>query len=436
MANPRAVALEWLTQVIDKGRSVNQILSDPNNQLDPQQQALTKQLLFGSLRYYFQLRTLADTLLNKPLKAKDTDVLLVIILGLYQLKYLSTPDHAAISESVELTRELNKPWASGMVNAVLRNYQRQKPELEQKLQKSLQFQFAHPGWLVKKLKQDWPQQAEQIIDANNLQAPMVIRVNTLKTEFADYLQLLEEQNILATAHPLARDGIVLDKAVDVYQLPGFEQGLVTVQDAAAQLAGELLPLEAGDVVLDGCAAPGGKTTLLLQRQPNIRLTAVELSPKRAQKISQTLERLGMDCRLVCADILDTQTWWDNQLFDKILLDVPCSASGVIRRNPDIKVHRKVTDIAPLVELQSKILKTCWQLLKPGGVLVYATCSVFKDENENQIAQFLQENEAQVVNMPEQLHHQLTGRASYGYQILPGEQQMDGFYLCGLRKTHT
>lgn len=433
MVNARNVALDWLIRVVVKGMSVNQILADSQSKLPPQQQSLAKQLLFGSLRHYFQLLTIANNLLNKPLKSKDNDVLLVIILGLYQLKYLSTPDHAAISESVDLTRELNKPWASGVVNAVLRNFQRSAAQLDEQLEKSIQYQFAHPGWIVKKLQQDWPQQYQQIIDNNNRQAPMTIRVNTMQIEFNDYLKRLDQLNIIGNPHTLAKHGIVLQNAVDVQLLPGFEQGLVTVQDAAPQLAAEMLDLQAGDSVLDGCAAPGGKTTLLLQQQPDIALTAVEISEKRAEKIKQTLLRLHMNCQLICADILDLESWWQGQLFDKILIDVPCSASGVIRRNPDIKIHRKVTDIAPLVELQQDILQTCWGLLKPGGQLVYATCSVFKDENEHQINQFLEKHTAKLLKMPPRIDKQLKTPAEVGYQIFPGDEQMDGFYLCGLQK---
>ena len=433
MAEPRQIAVAWLVQVVDQGVSVNQLLAADKSELTAQQQALAKQLLFGCLRYYQRLKTLADNLLNKPFKTKDNDLLMVIVSGIYQLKYLSTPDHAAISESVELTRKLNKSWASGLVNGVLRRYQRESNELEQSLAKSVQFQFSHPGWIVKRLRQDWPNEAEAILEANNKQAPMILRVNTQKNSREAYLECLAKAEIAAKPHQVAPDGILLDKAIDVYKLPGFEAGLVTVQDAAAQLAVEMLDLKPALRVLDGCAAPGGKTTHLLQRAPDAELTAVELSPKRAEKIEQTLARLDMQCRVKMADICELETWWDEQSFDRILLDVPCSASGVIRRNPDIKVHRRTTDIKPLVELQSQILNCGWQLLKPGGVLVYATCSVFKDENEHQIENFLSQNAAQVLSMPMKIHEALVERTTLGYQILPGEMGMDGFYLCGLRK---
>lgn len=433
MNNPRLVAVRWLTQVVKDGVSVNHLMAQKEDKLDPQDRGLAKQLLFGSLRFYHQLSTVANNLLNKPLKTKDTDVLMILVSGLYQLKYLTIPDHAAISEAVELTRLLNKSWASGIVNGVLRNYQREAKGLEGHLAKSVQFQYSHPGWMVKRIRADWPDDADYILAENNRQAPMTIRVNTLKVDKSDYLTKLNLLNVNTTPHPLAADGLVLENPLDVTLLPGFNDGEVTVQDAAAQLAVELMDLSAGQNVLDGCSAPGGKTTHLIQRQPAIELTAVELSAKRAEKITQTLKRLGMECKLKVADITDSNAWWDGELFDRILLDVPCSASGVIRRNPDIKVHRLATDIEPLLSLQKTILDVCWQLLKPGGRLVYATCSIFKAENEAQITQFLQTHDAKFVAMPESIDSQLSSRASVGYQILPGEAQMDGFYLCGLQK---
>ncbi len=432
MVNPRFVATQWLAQVTIDGLSVNQLFSQ-SSELSPQQTALAKQLLFGCLRYYHQLQTLLNTLLDKPLKPKDSDIGLIILLGLYQLKYLSTPDHAAISESVELAKLLNKPWAKGLINAVLRGYQRQSEQVELQLAKSLQFQFSHSGWMIKRWRQDWSHAAEDILHNNNLQAPMVIRVNTQQYTRSNYLKVLEKNSIVAFEHPVAPDALVLDKAVDVYQLPGFEEGGVTIQDAAAQLAVEMLDLKAGQTVLDGCAAPGGKTTHILQRESDVKLTAVELSASRAEKIKTTLTRMNMSCEVIQSNILDGERWWNGELFDRILLDVPCTAVGVIRRNPDIKIHRKTTDVEPTRLLQQKILEYCWQLLKPGGKLVYATCSTFKDENQHQIEAFKQKHNCELLTMPENIHQQLSHRASVGYQIFPGELYMDGFYLCGLQK---
>lgn len=431
----RLQALWWLTSVIREGRSVNDILT--HSQVTPSENAFAKQLLFGSLRYYHQLKAILDQLIDKPLKHKDLDIYAVLLLGLYQLRYLSVPDHAALSESVELTRKIKKSWASGLVNGILRNYQRQLSEIEQKLSKAKTFQFSHPNWIINQLAADWPDDYQQLLTANNERAPMVIRVNQQKVSLDEYLNQLEAVGVSAYTHGLAADALVLDSACDVYQLPGFEQGLVSVQDAAAQLVVDLLDLKPDLKVLDGCAAPGGKTTHILQRQPDVALTSVEMSAKRLQKISQTLQRLDMDFeshyQLKCADILIQDDWWDGQPFDRILIDVPCSAVGVIRRNPDIKLHRKKPDLTKIVALQAEILRSVWTLLKPGGRLVYATCSTFKDENQGQIAEFLKTVDAEIVRLPSAIDRQMVEHSDIGYQIFPGEAQMDGFYLCGLIK---
>lgn len=438
--NSRLIALNWLLQVIQKGRSVNAVLANSKQTLTPQQQALAKQLMFGCLRYFHQLKTIAENLLDKPFKNKDTDLLVILIIGLYQLKYLSTPDHAAISESVELTRDIRKKWAAGLVNGVLRRFQRESSEIQVKLEKSVQFQYSHPGWMVKKLKHDWPDHFEDILLNNNHQASMTLRVNTLKNSITDYLEKLKQADLVAKKHTIAPDAIVLEQAVDVGRLPGFELGEVSIQDGAAQLVVEMLDLKPGQRVLDACAAPGGKTTHILQRQKQVNLTAVEMSAQRAEKILETLQRLQLQCEVLVSDINDIESWWDGDLFDRILLDVPCSASGVIRRNPDIKIHRKVTDIDPLLEIQSQILKQAWQLLKPGGILVYATCSVYKAENIEQIEAFLSSQKAELITLPEsinqllcQTNQRFSEQSMMGYQILPGDAEMDGFYFCGLKK---
>ncbi|MBV1908861.1 MAG: 16S rRNA (cytosine(967)-C(5))-methyltransferase RsmB [Kangiellaceae bacterium] len=433
----RQQALNWLNLVAINGRSVNEILahtgekeSGSNKLTDT---AFAKQLLFGSLRFYHQIKGIIDLLLEKPLKQKDQDLHSILILGIYQLRYLSVPDHAAISESVELTRAIKKKWAAGLINGCLRNYQRQVDQIEAKLANAKTFINSHPNWIVNQIETDWEQRAEAILLANNQKAPMSIRVNQRVVSRIEYQQLLNEEKLSAVEHPLARDCLVLDTACDVYKLPGFEEGWVTVQDAAAQLVVDLLSPQENDKVLDGCAAPGGKTTHILQRTKQVDLISVEKSENRMLRIQQTLDRLHMDCELKCADILEHDAWWDGELFDKILVDVPCSASGVIRRNPDIKLHRKKLDLVHIVELQKQILTSTWQLLKPGGRLVYATCSIFKDENENQIRDFIEHNEASEILMPEDMKHQMVRHARIGYQILPGEFQMDGFYLCALQK---
>lgn len=436
--NPRLQALYWLTSVIKDGRSVNDLLSIPIHiESQATDRAFSKQLLFGSLRYYHQLKAILDQLIEKPLKQKDSDVYAILILGVYQLRYLSVPDHAALSESVELTRTIKKPWASGLVNGILRNYQRKTSEIDKQLAKAKTYQFSHPNWIINQLEADWSDDYQAILKENNQRAPMTIRVDQQKISQDDYLIKLQETGLEANKHPLAKDALVLETACDVGKLPGFDQGLVSVQDAAPQLAVDLLDLKPNLKVLDGCSAPGGKTTHILQRQPDVMLTSVEMSAHRLEKIKQTFKRLNLDSNtnvsLKCEDILDLEKWWDGELFDRILIDVPCSASGVIRRNPDIKLHRKKLDLVKLVELQTRILETTWSLLKPNGRLVYATCSVFKDENERQIEQFLNHRTAELVGFPAEIDRFMVRHSEQGYQIFPGEEQMDGFYLCGLKK---
>jgi len=441
----RLQALRWLVSVVSDGRSVNDLLANPQqHSVATGEIAFAKQLLFGSLRYYHQTKAILDQLLEKPLKQKDLDIYGILILGIYQLRYLAVPDHAALSECVELTRKIKKNWASGLVNAVLRSYLRDADEIDKKLAKAKTYQYSHPNWIINQLELDWGADAKLILQANTQRAPMTLRVNRNKIGVAEYQKQLDQAGHVATCHPLASDALVMKSACDVYQLPGFEQGLVTVQDAAAQLAVDLLDLNDGQRVLDGCAAPGGKTTHILQRASNLCLTSVEMSETRINKIKQTLSRLEMSSNVICADILRLDDWWDGGLFDRVLIDVPCSASGVIRRNPDIKLHRKKSDLATLVELQQQILETCWGVLKPGGRLVYATCSVFKAENEGQMERFLAKHHANLVELPVKIasalvktQHPKTTRqigTPLGYQIFPGEAQMDGFYLCGITKT--
>ncbi|MGB0494773.1 MAG: 16S rRNA (cytosine(967)-C(5))-methyltransferase RsmB [Kangiellaceae bacterium] len=434
----RLQAIWWLLAVIKDGRSVNELLATSSN-LIPSDVSFAKQLLFGSLRFYHQIKAILDQLLEKQLKLKDMDVYCILIVGIYQLKYLSVPDHAAISESVELTKNIRKKWASGLINAILRSFQRRQAEISEKLDKANTYLYSHPNWIINQLKLDWPEKYQAILIENNERAPMAIRVNSALIDLSGYQQLLHKEAIESSPHAIAKDALVLKKPCDVYQLPGFLDGLVTVQDPAAQLVVDLMDLKPNLRVLDGCAAPGGKTSHILQREPSTVLTSIEMSEKRLEKISEVLERLKMNTeqyniQLINADFLDFKNWWNGELFDRILIDVPCSASGVIRRNPDIKIHRKKTDMMPLVDIQYQILQSAWKMLKPRGRLIYATCSIFKMENENQINRFVDKNNARIIEMPVTIDNALKhNKLSVGYQIFPGDQQMDGFYFCGLEK---
>ncbi len=291
---------------------------------------------------------------------------------------------------------------------------------------------SHPDWLIKQIEQDWPQQAQQILLENNQQPPMALRVNLARISRDQYLQQLSEQGIEAVAVSFCPSAIILDKPVAVDLLPGFAEGLVSVQDTAAQLAAGLLDVQAGHRVLDVCAAPGGKTAHILEHQPQLKeLVAVDVDESRMQRVSDTLQRLKLPATLVVGDAANPQDWWDGQLFDRILLDAPCSALGVIRRHPDIKLLRRAEDIKPLQALQKNILHAVWPLLAPGGIMLYATCSILKQENEQQIDAFLAEH-PDAVELPIDAAWGFAG--SHGRQIMTGESAMDGFYYARLGKS--
>ena len=440
----RAVAAKVLVQVLDKKMSLPYALESQQKQYpDDKEQGLLKELCFGCCRWYFRLEFIAGQLLDKPLKAKDRDVYALLLIGLYQLIYLRKPQHAVVSETVSATRDLNKHWAKGLVNGVLRNFLRRQEQLFKLADEQEPSRYAHPQWLIDKLKRSWPDNWRQILEANNCRPPMSLRVNMRKGGRDDYVKLLEEELYRGedAAHDSSREiqltmyspqGIRLQQGVSVEQLPGFSQGRVSVQDEAAQLAAQLMAIAPGQRVLDACAAPGGKAAHMLELQPRVKqLLALEMDKRRLPLIAQTLERLQLGAySLQQGDAGRPQQWWDGQPFDAILLDVPCTASGVIRRNPDIKLLRNPNEVAKVCILQGQILQAIWPLLKPGGHLLYATCSVFPEENENQLASFVnQQNDVISVPIDAKWGHD-TGN---GRQIFPGENDMDGFFYAMLKK---
>lgn len=394
----------------------------------PQDRAFVQAICYGVCRTYHRLDFILNSLLDKPLKVLEVKALLLI--GLYQLKFMRVKPHAAVSETVQAARSL--AWAKGLINAVLRGYLRQQDLLEQQADQLKAVAFSHPDWLIQQLEHDWPEQAESVLLANNQPPPMALRVNLAKTTRDYYLQLLTEQTITAQSVSLSATGIILDKPVPIEALPHFAEGWVSVQDSAAQLAAEFLDVKAGHRVLDVCAAPGGKTAHLLELQPKIsELVAVDIDERRMLRVSDNLRRSNLQASLIVADATKTEGWWDGKPFDRILLDAPCSATGVIRRHPDIKLLRKMTDIAALVETQKNILTAIWPLLKPGGMLLYATCSVLKQENEAQIQDFLAIHD-DAIELPIIAEGWGIPR-EYGRQILTGESSMDGFYYARVVK---
>jgi len=382
------------------------------------------------LRYYPRLAYLAAQLLKKPLKRKDLDVQHLILIGLYQLIYLKVPAHAAVAETVAATRLLGKDWAAGLVNALLRGFQRGAELLLAQADADPVARYAHPRWWLTQLQSDWPAHWQNILEANNQRPPMTLRVNAQRGSRDDYAAQLLAAGIVARPALQAPQALTLEKPVDVAQLPGFSDGTVSVQDAAAQLAAPLLDLAPGQRVLDACAAPGGKTAHLLESEPRLHVQALDSDAQRLTRVQETMERLQLTADLRHGDAARPQDWWDGQPFERILLDAPCSGSGVIRRHPDIKLLRTAQDIVTLAQQQQRLLDALWPLLAQGGILLYATCSVLMAENQNNLAQFL----AVHTDAREQPiaadwgHIQTPGR-----QLLPGENGMDGFYYARLMK---
>jgi len=389
--------------------------------------AFIQALCFGVCRQYHRLDFILSQLLDKPLK--DADVKSLALVGLYQLNFMRVKPHAAVSETVLAARK--KPWAKSLLNAVLRTYLREQEGLEHKADKSPVAALSHPDWLLRQIEQDWPEQAPAILQQNNQQPPMALRVNLAKISRESYLQLLAEQEITAETVSFCPSSIKLEKPVPVDLLPGFADGFVSVQDTAAQLAAGLLDLQPGQRVLDVCAAPGGKAAHILESQTQLEeLVAVDIDESRMQRVSENLQRLTLQAKLVVGDAANPQSWWDGKPFDRILLDAPCSALGVIRRHPDIKLLRRAEDIGQLQALQKAILQAVWPLLAPGGIMVYATCSILKQENEDQVRAFLVEY-PDAVELPIDADWGTAGTC--GRQILTGESAMDGFYYACLIK---
>ena len=429
--NPRLAAAKALTAVLNGKASLNSSLPLQLDKVEARDRGLTQDLAFGTARWYPRLSALANKLLQKPFKAADADVEALLLVGLYQLLYTRVPAHAAIGETVGCADKLKKPWAKGLLNAVLRNAQRDSEALLAELEHDPVVRTAHPRWLQKSLKAFWPEQWEAICAANNAHPPMILRVNRRHKTRDQYLQLLAESDVQAQPCVYSRDGIVLAEACDVRNLPGFAEGWISVQDEAAQLAADLLDLAPGQRVLDACCAPGGKTCHILEAEPQLAgVVAVDLEAKRLARVRENLERLGLSAELIAADGRDTATWWDGKPFQRILLDAPCSATGVIRRHPDIKLTRQPDDIAALATLQGELLDAMWPTLEVGGILLYATCSTLPTENTEVIEAFL----ARTPGARElDIAGQFGIKQPHGRQLLAQEGGHDGFYYAKLIK---
>jgi 16S rRNA (cytosine967-C5)-methyltransferase len=431
----RAEAARVVDAVTGKGRSLDAALADAAEFQNAADRALLQNLCYGTLRYHWKLLSWLDALLDRPLRSRDNLIQSLICVGLYQLTDTRIPDHAAVSMTVEAARLLRQPKFSALINAVLRNFRRKKLEASEPVNDEAR--YSHPAWLIDQLKLDWPDHWQRILDANNERAPMWLRVNRRHGSTADYLQRLtvetgKQHHLL----PGIDSAIRLEAPRPVADLPGFASGDVSVQDAAAQLAALWLANGADFRFLDACAAPGGKTGHLLELAgTKSTLTAVDSDAKRLHRVQENLDRLGLHATLVHADASKPNEWCQDCVFERILLDAPCSASGVIRRHPDIKVLRRKSDIAALASLQRRLLRSLWPMLAPGGRLLYVTCSVMAEENEAVVNDFLQQTgdarEDRV--LPNNNIRDLMLDRTFGFQILPGTGGVDGFYFACLEK---
>ena len=431
--NIRALAAKCCYSVVDQGRSLSEELPKHQAKAEGKDKALLQELCFGVLRFLPELEHNARQFIDKPLKGKQRVFHFLILVGIYQLKYTRIPDHASVAETVAATGPLKNRHLKGLVNAVLRNYQRSIANSDSDVSANTladPVKHNHPGWFIKKVQHAYPDNWEDILTANLQRPPMWLRANAIHNTSAQYKVLLEEKEVVIAQVEPASGAIQLGQAVDVNLLPGFADGYASVQDGAAQQAARLLDCQPDDVVLDCCAAPGGKTCHALELEPKIAsMTAIDVDENRLVRVQENLSRLNLTAKLLVADATQPELWWDNQQFDRILLDAPCSATGVIRRHPDIKWLRKSDDIDALALLQAQILKKMWSLLKPGGTLLYATCCILPQENSEQIKHFIEHQaDASLVDLPEY-------NGKIGWQILPDEKGMDGFYYAKLHKAN-
>ena len=433
-AETLANAARAMARITFDGRSADDALSPFDTAKD---RSAVRAITLGTTRWYLRVTAVLDLLLENPEKL-STEVRALLATALHQIEYSRNPLHATVDAAVDAVRVLRQERAAGLVNGVLRRFTREKAELLTRVDQSLAARTAHPQWLVDAIQAAWPERAESVLNANNGHPPMVLRVDLSRASVSDFIAELSKAGIEAKPVPWVPSAVELVQAVSVAELPGFAEGRVSVQDAAAQLAAPLLDAKPGMRVLDACAAPGGKTGHLLQHTPGLaEVVAVDIEERRFGRVRENLERLGRTATLVAADVARPQDWWDRKRFDRILVDAPCSSTGVIRRHPDIKILRRPTDIANLAVTQRGILEACFSMLAPRGRLIYATCSVLPAENQAVLAGFLEKNRRAARIVPATLAAEVPGAEStqHGVQLLPGtEAGTDGFHYACVEKT--
>lgn len=424
--NARLAAVYALYDVIVARRSLSATLAEQLAAIsNPADKGLCQEIVYGTLRHYPSLQQTLRPFLKKPIPAKNKPLEMILCAALYQLLILKLPSYAVINESVDTVKPIDFEWASGFINGVLRNVTRTE-HVSLKTDKH----HDHPAWLAEQIRLAYPEQANTIFATNHYPARVMLRVRHGSRD--DYLNQLQQHGIAAERHIDNKDAVVLTASSNIADLPGFADGDVTVQDANAQLAANLLGIQAGQSVLDACAAPGGKTAHIADKADDLHLTAIDNMPERVEKLQQTLSRLKITAKVITADVGDADGWHDGKLFDRILLDAPCSATGVIRKHPDILFHRREDDVAELIAVQVKLLDACWSMLKPGGRLLYATCSVLPAENVAQIQAFLTRTDNAIIKPVG--HNRAIAKEAGTLQFLPDEWG-DGFFYALLEKAN-
>ncbi len=432
-------AAQVLRCVIDEGLSLDRAVANIAGDFDGNLAQL-KETTFGGCRFYVYLDSLTAKLLRKPLKERDRIVHFLLVSALYQIEFMRVPDYAVLNETVNALSNTQQAWAKNLTNALLRNFLRKKTDIIRTINQAHirhdNVILAFPKPLYERIKRDWPDDYPSIISASNEKPPLTMRINQQLTTRVDIETVFKKNDMDYTLVADNELGIILNKPVAVHKIPGFAQGWLSVQDESAQIIVSAMSLASGQRVLDGCAAPGGKTCLMLESQPDLAaLVAVDLS-HRISTIKQNftrlkLDRLKLDTTVIAADLRDTATWWDAKQFDRILLDVPCSGSGIIRRHPDIKHRRRETDIEKFATQQLAMMNAVWALLEPGGKMLYVTCSIFRTENDDVIEKFIKHR----ADCELQFLNQTFGTATvFGRQRLPGVHSGDGFYYCCIGKT--
>lgn len=430
VSNPRALAAQALSGIVRDGVSLRAAFATFSTKLsDARDRALLSALLHAGTRWWLRFAAALEGLLERPLHERESQVHALLVLGLVQLELLHLPEYAAVAATVEATRDLRRPAFAGLVNALLRRWLRERAARNAALDADMVTRSAHPRWLIESITADWPADADAILAANNAQAPLWLRVNRRRVGREELAARFAAENLATEAPTALSQALVLAQSLDVTRLPGYAEGLFSVQDGAAQFAAELLGARSGMRVLDACAAPGGKAAHILETA-DVDLVALDCDPQRLPRMHENFARLGLHADVRAGDASDPPSWWDGHRFERILLDAPCSATGIIRRQPDVKLHRRASDIATLALGQQRLLESLWPLLAPGGRIVYATCALLAAENSACIDGFLARH-ADAAAQPVPIGWRTAGA---GAQNLPGEGGMDGFFYAIVEKS--